>query len=258
MIDESYVISLDHDNDKYINFMNSVKDNSWTIKKFRAINGRNLTEQNIQLKNKYIHNNNWLNPGEIGCSLSHISLWEMIANDKNLNRIAIFEDDARSHLDGKAVLNLINELYNYLNENNIEEPDVLYLGKALDDCLSYERVYKNVFYSKHPLCTHAYIITKKGAIKLLNTAPYNCAIDMVLVNAIEQKIITAMTFHPSIYFQDIFLTSNLRKLSSMVNNTSECLINQQHITGTTWQFSIFAIIALLACCILFFIYFRYY
>ncbi|CAH6419409.1 Glycosyltransferase family 25 (LPS biosynthesis protein) [uncultured virus] len=211
-----------------------------------------LLEKQWALKKKYVRNLTWLNPSEIGCLLSHVTLWEIVANDPDKNRIAIFEDDARSHVDTTTVLCTVSNFYKYLEQSGIPEPDMLYLGKALDDCMSYEKVWNNVYKSRHPLCLHAYIITKTGARKLLSMAPYIVAIDMVPVKAIEQNLITAMAFHPSIYFQDIFnTTSNLRNIRSAINITTECLVTQQHITGDTWHYTAIIIIGIIAALILF-------
>jgi GR25 family glycosyltransferase involved in LPS biosynthesis len=182
-------------------------------------------------KRKYINDANLLSPGEMGCLLSHVYLWEEVATNPNLNRIIIFEDDARTHMDIITIQGLILDLYEYLNTNNIEEPDMLYLGKALDICAKYQQVWNNVYRTYHPLCLHAYLITKKGAQKLLQKAPYDVPIDVVPIHAISNKLINVMTFHPSLYFQDILNnTSSLRDLSKALNITTECLVEIQHLT----------------------------
>ena len=94
-------------------------------------------------------------------------------------------------------------------------------------------------------------------------APYAEAIDMIPIKGIEEKIIDVMTFHPSLYFQDIFglpiggqvsdlgTNSNLRKLRSAMNNTTECIVHQQHVTGDTWYYVIIISIGLVAALLLF-------
>ena len=70
--------------------------------------------------------------------------------------------------------------------------------------------------------------------------------------AIEDGIVTAMVFHPSIFFQDVFgTTSNLRKLSSAINNTTECLVSHQHVTGDTWHYTFVVIIGIVTVFVLF-------
>jgi hypothetical protein len=99
---------------------------------------------------------------------------------------------------------------------------MLYLGKAQDDCIQYKKVWKNVYYSKRPLCFHAYIITKKGAQELLKLAPYNLPIDVIPHFAVNNNF-KIMVFHPSLFYQDILnYTSDIRNLSEALINCNEC------------------------------------
>jgi len=278
-IDATYVINLDTDAQRLDEFHSMMYN--WPYIRHPAINGKKLSvlqPENLIvnetsdpsdillsygniLKNRYVKSLSWLSSSEIGCLLSHVSLWEKVATDPHLHRIIIFEDDARTHTESTTIRKLIADFYRYLENNNIPEPDMLYLGKSLDYCINYEKVWGNIYKSTHPLCLHAYIMTKPGAQKLLAMAPYSEAIDMIPIKAIEKKIINVMTFHPSLYFQDIFglsngghvagTNSNLRKLTSAMNNTTECIVPQQHITGDTWHYTIIITIGLLAALVLF-------
>lgn len=218
----------------------------------------NLQKQLDELmifKRKYVKDVNWLSPGEVGCLLSHVYLWERVATDPNLHRVVIFEDDARTHMDIITIQGLINDLYDYFRINNIEEPDMLYLGKALDACTRYEQVWNNVYRSYHPLCLHAYLITKQGAQKLLQKAPYDIPIDLVPIHAISSKSLNVMTFHPSLYFQDIINNiSSLRELGRALNLTTECLVEQQHISENDLNYLGVIFIALIVTIILYTIY----
>jgi GR25 family glycosyltransferase involved in LPS biosynthesis len=263
ILDGTYVINMDSDTTRLAEFDAMMSASDWNYSRFPAVNGKKLTQDTVDekllpfvaMKNKYIDGFNWLSLGEVGCSLSHISLWEEVATHPQKNRIAIFEDDARTHADGSTVRRHLLDFYIYLSRNNIPEPDILYLGKSLDDCINYEKVWGNVYKSTHSLCLHAYIITKKGAQKLLSMAPYQVAIDLIPIMAAREKIIVMMTFHPSIYFQDIFNNnSNLRSIKAGINSTTECLISMQHLPQDTWEFLTIASVGLLAAIILFIIY----
>src|SRR5438105_5011989 len=142
MIDATYVINMDSDAGRLATFDTMMKSLSWPYTHNLAVNGKKLfkrendnipnLEENLSLKNKYVSLFNFLSHSEIGCLLSHVKLWEFVVNNPNLNRIAIFEDDARTHMKGTSIQDILNEFYQYLEKNNIEEPDMLYLGKALD------------------------------------------------------------------------------------------------------------------------------
>lgn len=270
IVDRTYVINMEKDQERLQEFDNMMSPSNWSYERFSAINGKKLMGSWANIsdpqelkslsdlyakKKRYLHGTTWLSHGEIGCFLSHLSLWEKVANDPDINRIAIFEDDARTHVDGNTVQKLLTDFYAYLDANNIAEPDMLYLGKSLDNCIEYEKVWNNVYRSKHPLCLHAYIITKLGAQKILDQAPFCHAVDMIPINLIKEKLLNVMVFHPSIYFQDIFgTTSNLRQLKAGINNTTECLVFQQHVTYDTWYYMIVVIIGFLAALTLFIIF----
>ena len=272
LVDGTYLINLDSDTQRLQEFDSVMTISQWPYERFPAVNGKRLLgswdsiigedEFNklrdlLVLKKKYVGNFHFLSRSEIGCLLSHVLLWEKVATTPELKRIIIFEDDARTHVEASTLYQLLTDFYAHLTQHNIEEPDMLYLGKALDDCMSYEKVWSNVYRSKHPLCLHAYIMTKKGAQKLLRLAPYNIAIDLVPIRATETGVIDIMAFHPSIYFQDIFgTTSNLRKINGAINHTSECLVTMQHVSSNTWQYSIFVAIAIVVAITLFVLYFR--
>lgn len=268
LLDGTYVINMDADRDRLNEFDTMMAACNWNYERFPAVNGKQLmgswehiTDAHqyeklrdlLALKKRYVQDTTWLSHGEIGCLLSHVCLWEDVANNPEKNRIAIFEDDARTHVDGNTVYNLLTDFYQHLEANNIPEPDMLYLGKALDDCLSYEKVWGHVYRSKSPLCLHAYIITKVGAQKLLSRAPFRHAIDVVPIKVTKE--INIMVFHPSLYFQDVFgTTSNLRQLKAAVNNTTECIIFQQHITSDNWDYIGIVAIGLVATIMLFIIF----
>ena len=267
LLDGTYVINMDKDVARLQEFGNIMAASNWKFERQPAINGKKLLgswdepmhpnekvqlDAQMALKKKYVGGSLFLSKGEIGCMLSHMALWEEVATNPEKNRIAIFEDDARTHTDGDTIYRLLTGLYDYLHQNNIPEPDILYLGKALDQCMNYERVWNNVYKSTHPLCLHAYIITKQGAQKLIGMAPYSCPIDVVPIQGISKGTITAMVFHPSIYFQDIFNNvSNLRQLAAGINTTTECLVSMQHVAEDTWEYLVVILIGLVALLILF-------
>lgn len=266
LLDETYLINLDSDTHRLENFDRFMTRSKWNYKRFSAVNGKALVRSDnndetikvqLELKKKYVAWLSWLSNSEIGCMLSHVSLWERVANQPDLNRVAIFEDDARTHLEIGTLHQLLSGFYNYIKDQKIDEPDILYLGKALDDCVSYEQVWGDVYRSKHPICLHAYIITKSGARKLLQQRPYRLPIDIVVLNAIKAQVLNVMVFHPSLYFQDVVgQSSNLRSQHLALNNTAECLMMHQHIDEDVWLFMLLLVIGLISVIILFLLYFR--
>lgn len=153
-------------------------------------------------------------------------MWLKLRDDPNLERILIFEDDVNTLLDGSTVENHIRELYDHIRSQSMEEPDILYLGKAMDKCLDYKHVTGSVFHTTSPLCLHSYIISKKAVTKLLRHCPSSKAIDFIPIHAAKRNEVQLMTFHPSIFYQDILKnSSNLRAKKSQLSTTCECMPN---------------------------------
>jgi len=96
--------------------------------------------------------------GKVGCTLSHILTWQKIVDEK-LPYLLIFEDDALPHPEFRDLAPL------WWAETPAEF-DVVLLGNQMnpDDA----RVKRQTKIVKSPsFCLHAYIVTYKGAVKLL-------------------------------------------------------------------------------------------
>lgn len=298
IVDKIYLINLDKDIVRLNDFDEMMRKNKWKYERFSAVYGKQLTDEQKILKSKYVNFPLEINPSEIGCLLSHVSLWEKVANDPKLNKILIFEDDACTHLDGSTIVRHLNELHIYLQKEETTEGgenhtegcispegydtignrkrdttksgvspvgyDILYLGKSLDMCMDYEKVVGNVYKNIMPLSLHSYILTKEGARKLLAKAPFTESIDLVVRKCLAQYNyqnskqpqgrppvegspssdgdmsllsdsssggLKGLTFHPSLYFQNVnTYDSNLRNKGASFTNVNECIPNQQYIS----------------------------
>ena len=91
-IDKIYVINLEKNKDRLKKFMKCAKKANVNVKRFDAVNGKELSKNDPYVI-KYFGKNSNLNPGQIGCALSHIKIWED-AIKNNYNNIIVFEDDA--------------------------------------------------------------------------------------------------------------------------------------------------------------------
>ena len=95
-------------------------------------------------------------PGEVGCMVSHIKVWERIVSE-GLDRVLVLEDD----------FNPKGEI------GKLEEPtvdfDVAYLGRyKIQKDAEEVAIDKTWVTPVASYCTHAYIVTLEGAKKLLN------------------------------------------------------------------------------------------
>ena len=124
---------------------------------YDAVDGKELSQKDIQLSNK-IFKKDSLNPGQRGCFLSHINLYEKIKKEKIPNTL-ILEDDAT-----------IDNFYYLKNLDKflMDDYDIIFLGHCAETEGEFVKEMFQLRKSVSPRCTHAYLISEKGANKLLN------------------------------------------------------------------------------------------
>lgn len=143
--------------------------------------------------------------GNVGCCLSHLTIWEDIVN-KNAELSLIVEDDVVFHDD---ILNSFESFYSEVPH----DWNLLYFGG--NHCkLKLDFLTKHVHKLKNTYTTHCYAITLKCAKYLLNK--YNNKSNLVLkeidVNLADvQKEIPCYGFHPHLAWQDIGFSDILQQ-----------------------------------------------
>ena len=147
----SYIIIL-KDNLKSEKFgklaIESAKQLQWNVERFDGIDGRKVNNETFKSMNLFINQENkkcrtsFERPGVRGCFLSHYALWKKCL-EKNQN-IGIFEDDVFFY----------------------KQPPI----KKFTDILKLEKLQQGKKYAAGDWWegAHAYIISPKGAEKLIN------------------------------------------------------------------------------------------
>lgn len=114
---------------------------------------------------------------EIGVSISHYKLWLKLINSQDCNSMLILEDDAC-----KTIINfefLLNKIY----ENVPQDWDIILLGFWLHRGSKKDKKINDFIYKVHDfVLLHSYLISRKGAKKLLNLLPINMPIDSFISN----------------------------------------------------------------------------
>jgi GR25 family glycosyltransferase involved in LPS biosynthesis len=143
-------------------FMKNIKNAGYkNIQIFEGIDINNSLELNRTLKlfNIIFDKQEYNMPGKIGCTLSHLKLYKHIIDNK-IDICTIFEDDIFFHSE-----------WNYLAEkfyqNTPKNFDILFIGNQIEECIEKNNNIPRIN-QKPCYCTHGYILTLKGAKKLID------------------------------------------------------------------------------------------
>ncbi|MGZ5501321.1 MAG: glycosyltransferase family 25 protein, partial [Nitrososphaeraceae archaeon] len=231
-----YVINMDKNKDRLINFTNMMNQLELKFERYNAVNG-------------YLFNPTHRSKGEYGCFMSHKNLWEKILEGKEEAAI-IFEDDCiispKYSIDETKQI-ILEQYQNSVNRNN----DIFYLGKCLDMCNYHVKTSLNIVRTYHPLCTHAYILTKQGARVLLNRFKDDgmedpkIALDNFMAQCINRGYLKAFASHPSVFIQNTLTGSTIRSNNlACFFNTKECSL-PYHIYWYLFLFILLMVIFLI-------------
>lgn len=210
-IDKIYVINLKRNKDRLNVFMKRAKDANVKVERFEAVNGKELPKNHPDIVKYFIKNHN-LNPGQIGCALSHIKIWED-AIKNNYKNIIVFEDDAIIPVD---FWNRFNKAYNNLPS----DWKVSYLGLNWPHVKKINQNVSKVIYKKGTsnFGTHAMLINIDKISKLL-AIKINVPIDIFIKNNNDSDI---YFFHNIKIVNDSSFDSNIGK---KLNNHSNKIKN---------------------------------
>jgi GR25 family glycosyltransferase involved in LPS biosynthesis len=151
------MINLDKDKDRWNRYQNS----SLPIQRFPGFYGKDLNRKEL-IEEKIIHPQNRLGDGQLGCALSHLTLWEESISYSDKPYVLILEDDVTLSPD---IIDKINALESYFPENW----DILFLG----GCNVHGKKYNERFLIPtennrlYNLCLHAVMFRKKSIPKIL-------------------------------------------------------------------------------------------
>ena len=170
-VDCVYVIGLSENFNNYDRWVSEINklglDPRSVIHIHRAVDGSNLNiyetgDWSVFQNWKIDSDNKWYSrpvlPGEIGCALSHIQVWNL-AKESGHETILILEEDFMVH----------DELTPYLVDELPSDWDLLYLGRnKLSPGDDTELGLHNIVKPYPSYNTHAYMLSKNGVEKLLN------------------------------------------------------------------------------------------
>ena len=163
MLYKIIIVNLKKREDRKNNVIKIFNENNITPYYFyEAIDGKTI---NLTYEIKNLFNGNDFNSrkGFIGCALSHYNIWIDLIKDKENNYYVIFEDDI---LLREEFNENFNKSIKFVNKN-IENTDFLFMGYHR---FNNENDFSIINFNNNNYIggTFSYIITKKGAYKMLD------------------------------------------------------------------------------------------
>lgn len=183
---------------------------------FDAINKSQVAD--ILKKYNLTINNERLSLGEVGCYLSHYSLWHQVV-EQNMPYIMIFEDDiylSRYAGDFIKKLDWLPEEFDVIKLETMYEKVMMNRGVRL----TYP--YRLCHMKSSHMGTAGYIISYKGAKKLLaiiEETGIDCPVDHVVFDKlIEQNGSAVYQVSPALCIQDIVYKADSIRFESQLEN----------------------------------------
>jgi len=199
-IDETYLINLDRRVDRKISFLEHHPDMKGKVRRHVACDGRNLC-LTPALATLFKPNDFFWKKAVMGCALSHLKLWTMLANDsKEIQSYLILEDDVRLQAGWKEAW---TKVYSKLPV----DWECIYLGGVLPPnkegfknvleavIPGLSRISPNTFFGKAEptrhfhFCAYSYVLSRKGASKILKAIEekgYWTSADHMLFNPLDK------------------------------------------------------------------------
>lgn len=204
---KAYLISLNNPDEK----IKYLKENGIYPTLIKGVNGKSLSENDKEMKNISNLYTKFGPKSAIGCALSHLNTWKNFLENTTDQYAIIFEDDI------VLVENFINKLDTVMSHVP-KDFDVLYIGcfgcdekqnifKFLCSLIGMTSKYKKINdYISIPstaFATHSYILSRKGAQKLVNYLEGNIHnhIDFCMQKLASQNKIKAYVSNPRLAYQ---------------------------------------------------------
>ena len=179
-IDEAYVINLDRRKDRMDTLFRNNPELKDQVVRLSAFEGKHIHMTPAIARLFKPHDFFWKKP-ILGCALSHLQLWWQLLHEKpEINTYLILEDDVKIQPGWQ-------DRWNEAAGHVPDDADIVYLGGILPPNRAgfeqvkekvnpyFSRVAMNSFFGQNPSnryfhwCNYAYILTRKGAEKILKT-----------------------------------------------------------------------------------------
>lgn len=246
-----HVINLDRDKERWESVVSELTSKGVPpkrIKRIEAVYGKNLTAEDLRTNTTLVARH-FSTPGTIGCYLSHRSCWEQTVRGSNPYQLFLEDDVLVADNFQEKVAEILKEIDEDCPETKDGNWDVIFLGAL--GCVHPEGKYglnriaaimsgglrrpKRVLEGaphchvpKRPLGAHAYLLSKRGAQKLLD----NCwrVSGHVDVVAWGMPGLTVVSVHPMLAHQNMGSVSTIGAITKGLETRLPKLV-VDHYTG---------------------------
>ena len=182
----TFVINLERDKARMDSVSKELTSHGVQFSRFPATDGRALTDSELRKSTTWL-GRHLCTRGMVGCYCSHRRIWEMVAEELNDECALVLEDDvalAPDFLEG--VDTALEELEAAVGKGEWDvlmlgalgcvEPNGKYGANRLTAAISggmrrTKRVSERIHVPQRPYGTHAYLLSRRGARKLLERVP---------------------------------------------------------------------------------------
>lgn len=214
-IRETFVINLKHCTNRLEAISTNLKENRIEFTVWDAVDGKKLTQDEIDENTTFICRKFLCNYGIVGCHLSHLYLWKHIVSKYGMDEnkwFLILEDDAKL-LPGflENLTNIMNDLKHWKSTKH-SYPELIHL--SCDECKNEQEVTPYLFTSKKFITTRGYMVSVKGAYKLSK-----------ILDIVKYHVDMALMYHQcrynnlSYYISNNFVGSNDNRVSTIGGKT---------------------------------------
>lgn len=166
LLDNIWIINLKRSKERLDHMTHYMNKYNLQFNIFDAIDGKLLSEKEIQENSSWACRTFLCNKSIIGCAMSHMGIWKQLLNDISTDYYLIFEDDA---VFDESFINLFPEVEKKINEYDIDFLS-FYCSGFFGCNIKPEFEINGIKFGKpsFPLSLPSYVISKKCAKKLLD------------------------------------------------------------------------------------------
>ena len=161
-----FIVNLEKEAEKRKRSLTYCKEVGISAEVYSAIDGASFSKK--EGAELLTYPNSFLTNGEIGCALSHLSIYRRMILD-NIDIALILEDDFKFNVGREELYHSLNDIKAFLNKDNV--PKVVLLNEGLCRFTFGRNIFKNklCYYIKGN-GTYAYMLNKSAAHELLVNA----------------------------------------------------------------------------------------